>query len=366
MLRRRLILGLVAALFALTALGGAPRAAAGPAAVSAEESGLTLERACTPDTFRPDEWVVMECNQRLTNNGESTLTDITLSIGGTYNGSIPGYFFVWSERDGEFQPVGTGALTFEGRDLEPGQTSVSTLVVLLRMSEGTFESEMSVLVSGEVALTRPFRFVAVAGAAEPPTDLLVTERLAEGAGSGEAQPTAVYETTITNQGSSPVTELIVTNRYTDEAVLVDAQPAPASRNDGVVLASWDLASFGKEALAPGESLVLRTTYGPGEGVECGYVIAGVVVEATVDGQERRYGARAEEGATLGECDYEEMPGGQGGGGGPVAFGRGGEGPAAAEGDVLWAAFVLAGSGVALVAAAMALRRRSRLGRRIYW
>ncbi len=158
-------------------------------------------------------------------------------------------------------------------------------------------------------------------------------------------------------------------------VFVSGEPAPSTRDPSVELASWDLAAFGKDSLAPGESLVLRTTYGPTSDAPCGYVMPGVVVEATVDGQQRRYGAMAEEGADVGTCDYEEMPGGQGGGGEIVDGGdgyevppeampvtglpHGGEGSAAAEGDVLWAAFVLGGGGGALVAAAIALRRRVR-------
>ena len=357
MLSRRLVLGLVAPLLVLTIFSGAPDMAAGPAMVSAEEPGLALERSCTPDTFRPDEWVAVECDQRLTNNGDSTLTDISLSIGG-YNGPLPNYFFVWSERDGELQPVGTGALTFEGRDLEPGHTSVSTLVVLLRMSEGTFESELRVSVGEQLVLTRPFRFVATAGAAAPPTDLVVTEEPVAGPAGEEAVPTATFETKITNQGSSAVTQLRATVRHGEYVTFVGAEPSPSSRNPSVQLVFWDLAAFGKESLAPGESLMLRTTYGPGADYGCGSVTSGVVVEATVDGQERRYGAQSEEGATVGECRYEEEEYGSGGGV-PTGFGRGGEGPAGREVDLLWAVAVLTAGGASLVGAALALRRRAR-------
>src|SRR4030042_1677321 len=102
MLSRRLVLGLVAPLLVLTIFSGAPDMAAGAAGGGAGGAG-----------------------------------------GGA--GGLP--------------PVGTGALTFEGRDLEPGHTSVSTLVVLLRMSEGTFESELRVSVGEQLVLTRPFQFV---------------------------------------------------------------------------------------------------------------------------------------------------------------------------------------------------------------
>jgi len=320
---------------------------------------VAFEHVCTPDTFRPDEWVVIECVARSTNQSQDTLSDINWSVGGIYDGSIPDYFFVWSKRDGEFQRVGIGDLTYGGYDLRPGQTVETRTVLLLRMSEGTFETQADLWVGAREVLKKPIRFVAEQGAAAPPTQLVVTEGPAYEMGSGEAVLAVTYETKIMNKGSSPVTELKVTGRYTEGVVLGDAKPAPVSRNDEGQIVSWDLVSFGKESLAPGESLVLRTTYGPASDFGCGWVSSGVVVEATVDGVERRYGARVEEEAFVGECNYEGMPGGQGGGGGPVALGRGGEGPAAAEGDVLWAAFVLAGGGVALVAAAMALLRRSR-------
>jgi len=325
---------------------------------AAEELGLTFEHKCTPDTFRPGEWVVVECVARSANEGRDTLTDISWSVGGTYSGTLPDYFFVWSKRDGEPQPANTGGLMFGGYDLRPGQTAETRTVLLLRMSEGTFETELDLTAQGweVLVLTKPIRFVARAEAADPPGDLLVTKELVGGPAGEEAMPTATYETRITNQGSSPITELRVTDRYSYSMVRVDVQPAPASRTDELQIASWDLASFEKESLAPGESLVLRTTYGPDEMIDCEYATTGVVVEATVDGQERRYGARAEEGAELGECDYGGMHGGRGGGGGPVAFGRGGEGPSSSGGDARWAAAFLAAGGATLMGAASRERR----------
>ena len=300
-------------------------------------------------------------------------------------GSLPDYFFVWSKRDGEFQRVGIGGLVFGGYYLRPGQTVETRTVLLLRMSEGAFETELELSAGEREVMTKPIRFVVTAEAADPPGDLLVTKELVGGPAGEEAAPTATYETKIMNQGSSAVSQLTVADRYGEHftrmtadpeeepnvyllskrPILVSAEPAPSNENPSVQLASWDLAAFGKESLAPGESLVLRTTYGPGESDDCGDVIPGVVVEATVDGVEQRYGARAED-VTVGTCRAGNrpgaaIPGGEGSGSavGAVAPPSGGEGPAAAEGDVLWAAFVLAGGGGALVAAALALRRRSR-------
>jgi len=171
----------------------------------------------------------------------------------------------------------------------------------------------------------------------------------------------IYRTTATNQGSSAVTGLQLTERYNGESLFLEAAPPPESEQPDVQIATWDLPALGKESLAPGESVIVDTAYSARVSDGCAFVEAGVIVEATVDGATQRYGARAEDNPVRIEpCLADETSGGTGGRGGPVAFGRGGEGPAAAEGDVLWAAFVLVGGGAALVvAAAMALRRRSR-------
>jgi hypothetical protein len=377
--RGRWLAWLVAIVVAPTLLMAAARGAAGPAPVSAEELGLAFEHTCTPDTLRPNEWAVIECVARSTNQSQDTLSDVGWSVGGTYSGTVPGYFFVWSKRDGEFQPVGTAGLIFGGYDLRPGQTVETRTVLLLRMAEGTFETGLDLSVGGREVLTQPNRFVAKAEAADPPKDLLVTNELVGGPAGEEAMPTATYETKIMNQGSSAVTQLRVTDRYDEYLTLVSPEPAPSTQSPSVELASWDLAAFGKDSLAPGESLVLLTTYGPAADYDCGYVMSGVVVEATVDGQERRYGARAEEEATVGECDSGGTTEGPIGGGDtivggerrPVESGRGGpsgplaappatgEGPSPSGGDAWWAAAVLAAGGASLIGAALALRRRSR-------
>jgi hypothetical protein len=108
---------------------------------------------------------------------------------------------------------------------------------------------------------------------------------------GDGVASATYGTIVVNRGSSAITELKVTNRYSDPAVLVEAEPAPASEKAAFDLATWDLASFGKESLAPGESFVLATTYGHASEGGCGYVTSGVVVEAVVGSERQLYGAR---------------------------------------------------------------------------
>ena len=101
------------------------RAAPPPTPVpTLDPATVAFEHTCTPDTIRPDEWVVIECVARTTNESQDALTDVGWSVGGTFDGPIPTSFFVWSKRDGEFQPLGTGhALRIGGYNLKPGQTA---------------------------------------------------------------------------------------------------------------------------------------------------------------------------------------------------------------------------------------------------
>ena len=395
MLRRRLILGLVAALFALTALVGAPRAVPDPAPVSAAEMGLTFEDVCTPDTFRPNEWVVIVCDIRLANEGHDPLSRISVRIGSS-KGVTPDYFWMWYTINGDFVPVEGGALSF-GRALgilEPGEVTISRLVGLVRMpEEGTTDLYEMVSVGRQDVLPFAMRLTATATAAAPSGGLLVTKRLAGQQTDSYGMASATYVTTVTNQGSGPIRELKVTDRYSDPVVLMAAEPAPVDEKAAFELAFWDLASFDKDSLAPGESLVLTTTYGHVSDDGCGSAAGGVMVEATVGGQKQFYGVRPDSGewAEVGDCPDENGPGGgddgtgvrdgQGGGGGgygvppeampipprPPATGLalGDEGPTPSGGDVWWAA-ALAVGGASLVGAALALRRWARLGPRIYW
>jgi hypothetical protein len=385
MLRRRLILGLVAALFALTALGGAPRAATKPAAVSAEEMGLTFEDVCTPDTFRPNEWVVIVCDIRLANEGHDPLSRISVRIGSS-KGVTPDYFWMWYTINGDFVPVEGGALSF-GRALgilEPGEVTISRLVGLVRMpEEGTTDLYEMVSVGRQDVLPFAMRLTATATAAAPSGGLLVTKRLASQQTDSYGMANATYLTTVTNQGSGPIKELKVTDRYSDPVVLMAAEPAPVGEKAAFELAFWDLASFDKDSLAPGESLVLKTTYGHVSDDGCGSAAGGVMVEATVGEQKQFYGVRPDSGewAEVGDCQPgggdegtgvgdgqgggEGIPGG-GDGGPPVAAPATGEGPSPVGGNAWWMTAALAVGGALLVGAALALRRRARLGRRIYW
>jgi hypothetical protein len=373
---------LVAVVAAPLLLMAAPRTGDGPAPVSAEELGLTFENTCTPDTFRPNEWVVVECDSRLANEGEDPLVNTMARIGSP-RGVTPDYFWMWYMLNGEFTPISGSALSIgrEGGVLEPGQSAESRLVVLLRMpGEGTYESDLTLSVGQQDVLTQPIRYTATAEAAAPPAGLEVAHWLMSEQVDGDGVASATYGTIVVNRGSSPITELKVTNRYSDPAVLVEAEPAPASEKAAFDLATWDLASFGKESLAPGESFVLATTYGHASEGGCGYVTSGVVVEAVVDGERQLYGARPdpEEWAMVGDCQDEDRPGGgdggasvgdgQGGGEGipgggdggpPVAAPATGEGMAPQGGYAGWAMAFLAAGGASLVGAAQVMRRRSR-------
>jgi hypothetical protein len=324
------------------------RAAAVPPPEPAAQAALaTLEISCTPSTFRIGEWVTVECVTHVVNRGDRPLSNVSVSIGSS-SGDIPDTYDMWGTRDGKLSPLEPDTPIFRDYGvLQAGQSTESHNVMLLRMSRRTFESEFNLVVGGQTLSKATVRFLATAEAQEPPTDLAVTEELASGGWAGGEQA-VTHETKITNRGSRTVDSLTLTERFSP-AVLQSAYPPPESKEDALELATWSLASFGKESLAPGESLVLRTIYGPKGGSVCEYVGGGAVVEATVATERERYGARFA--GYSGFC---------------VRDVGSGEGPAVAEGGVVWVAFVLAGGGVALVGAALALRRRARLGPRIHW
>ncbi len=317
---------------------------------------VSLDVTCSPDMFQPNTWVVLVCTTRVTNNGENAVPSGTLNVG-SESGPIPEYYWVSNVRNGQYVPVSTGDLVFDTKPLQPGETFEFTLTGLDRMSEGTWRGNDTLIIGGEEVVRIPLKLVGYGNATTPAEHLDVTTTLVNG-GPDEMTPlpSAIYETEISNRGSNPVTALTVTERI-DDLNLVDAAPGSSSRNNDVNLVSWDLASFGKDSLAPGESLVLRTTYGPVDTSVCIGVSAALVVEAHFGGTTERYGLRPSDSALLGDCSFEEgIPGGRGG---PTAFGQGGEGPAEATFDFIWTAAFLAAAGAGLVAAAFVARRRLR-------
>jgi len=349
--RRTLWLAVALVLLTSVPLGTMPAAA--------DASQISVETTCGPNTFRPDEWVVFECVVRFANRGDTPVSGDVISSLTSSRGVIPEYFFMWETVDGRPVPIGTEALSFGGEgNIAAGQTIETRVGVLLRMPrEGAYESDWQTMVVDEILpSTGPLRFEAKSDAAEPPENLLVTKKLVDPeTAEGSGTDVATYETMIANEGSEPATALTITDRA-DFVELIEAQPAPAGRADEFHLVTWDLASFGKKSLAPGESIVVRMTYGPIDEPGCSYASSGVVVEAEVDGRVERYGTRPREEALVGDCDYDNTAGGRGG---PVAFGSGGEGPIESTFDFVWAAMFLATGGAALVGLATFLRRRLR-------
>ena len=189
---------------------------------------VSFEVTCTPDTFQPDVWVAVECTSRITNNGPEPLSDMTVNVGGTI-GVIPNYYWMWYIRDGQYTPIGISDLSFgEAGALQPGQTTASRLVLLLQMSEGTYETTDTVDVGGREGASAPIKFTASSGAEAPPKDLLVTRTLVgEPALEGTPVAAATYETKVTNRGSSAVTALTITDR-SDAIPFVGAEPAPSA------------------------------------------------------------------------------------------------------------------------------------------
>jgi len=346
------------ALFVLTALLPAAIAYAQPSAPPVAPGTVSLDVTCSPDTFQPDTWVVVVCDTRLTNNGNEAIGAGGVNVG-SESGPVPEYYWVSLVRDGRYEPVASASLGFDTQPLQPGETFEFTLTALMRMSEGTWRGTDALFVGEEEVVRVPLKLVADSDAATLPENLRVTTTLTNGEPDELTPlPSAIYETVIENRGPTPVTALTLTERI-DNVNLINVDPAPSSifREDELSLVSWILPSFDIDSLAPGESLLVRTEYGPIDASGCSGVSTGLVLEANVGGTIERYGLRPSSAALLGDCSFEE--GTSGGRGGPIGFGRGGEGPGEATFDVVWTAAFLAVGGATLFALATLARRRGR-------
>ena len=188
--------------------------------------------------------------------------------------------------------------------------------------------------------------------------MLVAKKLVQGPPSDEKQPQIdVYETKVTNQSSSTITDLTLTERP-DYYGSVESDASPTTDDAALGLITWDLASFGKDSFASGESLVLRQTYQLSEESGCLPGSSAVIVEATVSGPSWSALAPVPTTNTLefwGTCylgggsgEGAFMPPNTGPGDMPIGFGQVAIGPYCSF-DLLWSATFLAASGATLVA-----------------
>lgn len=274
-------------------------------AMSAEVPPLSVEEKCGPTTFRPNEWVVYECLVRLTNDGNTPLSNVTSGYKSS-SGVIPQYFFVLYELNGKPMPIDPTTTSYGGGyTLQPGQTANVRLDVLVEMpSEGVYDGEWPALVDGVEVPTAPLHFEGKADAPEPPTGLEITLTRVMSSNRKLDPNSTDTQTVIVNRTSQPVTELTITEHWGGDGTLRTADPAASAISLDANLAEWDLASFGKQSLAPGETLVVQKTYEPITEGGCGSVQTGVMVEATIDGEVQRFGAGA--GNTSIGCASEDV------------------------------------------------------------
>ena len=294
----------------------------------------------------------VDCTISVTNNGDSVLSFGGATVG-SYEGTTPEFFTVWSKGDGQFQPVTGNTISWPAVQVAPGATAQVEALALVLMHQGTFRFNLDMSADGQPLAPQPLQYTATPGATDPPTELLVTKTLVENPAECE---TVTFETRVTNQGSAVVTALTLTDRL-DGAVLVAASPSPAAQYADAGLITWDLASLGKQSLAPGESLALRTTYGVAQSWQCAQAGGGVVAEATIGGEQRLYGTRPAV-KLVGNCP--PIP--KCGGGGTVEPPDTGEGTGRHNSDLLTAMAALATTvGTLLLAAGAWGARRRRAG-----
>jgi len=275
---KSLLLGVAVALTVL-ALGSGSSA-------SAQSSPLKIERTCTPEVFRPNEWTVVHCLMSVTNVSDAPLSNISSGYSGS-SGVVPDYYFMFYEVDGTARSIDPTGLSFgTGGTLQPGQTANVRLDTLLRMpSEGAYDGEWPARVNGEVVSgSPPLHYEARADAADPPTDLTVSQVGHQKGGS------VVFETTITNNSRSAVTQLTATEHYGSSEQPAKTQFEPSESIPEAGLLKWDLASLGVQSLAAGEGVTFSTTYSLDD--PSFPARSGVMVEATVDGKDQLYGYSA--------------------------------------------------------------------------
>lgn len=341
--------------------------------VEAAPARIRIEHQCAPSVMRPGEWTAVECITRYINESDQAGPAGRVLIVPATTGPVVETFFIQVRRDGELLPVGTSPTSFEAEGLAPKQTVETRATLLMNIqTEGESRSELR-LVSreGQVAASTPLVFVGDEQAADPPKELSASRRFMVVQGP-EGGHRALYVVTVTNASTHGVTALTITARHDGPAALIEADPAASSQNALAGLTTWDLSSFGKDSLAPGESLTLRAAYGLSEEPGCGSVTAAAVVKATVGGQEKSYAVGPMNSGWFGECRPPEPPptpvdGGDGAGGPPEGTGRPpivlpATGQALKAGGGAWqreAAAALAVAGLLALTAASAVRSRMR-------
>lgn len=367
---------------ALLALATLPPATVAQAQQPA--SDVSMEVTCTPEAYPPNEWVIIQCFTRITNNGDKAIPAGEVDVISSNPLIIaPEYHWISYFHDGRYWPISDGTLTFPTDEIPPGQTFESTVTELSRMSEGTWRGSANFNVDDNELASVDLRQTASSDVPALPNDIEATTQLANGQAfnpdvAPAPLPTAIYETRIVNKGSAAVTELTLSQRY-DYAELVKVEPRPtsATHEEDYNLLSWDLSAFGLESLGPGESLLVRTEFGPVSPSDCGSVSESVIVEAKSGDSTQHYGARPENGdVLLGECNFDDNSGVPGGRGGPegtlddsamlppatgpfgiASLASGGEGAEEKTFDAVWTAAFLATAGAGLVGAALVARRR---------
>jgi len=268
-----------------------PAATPTPAAVD----GLVFEFSCSPGVFRPRAATVVECVTRYSNQGEEVRPAGRAELIPARSGPVIQYTLVWMEVNGERVPVDAHQTVFPGQELAPGETvEVRTVVVMTAQAEGVSESELRVIsADGQVITSVPIVYTVTEEAADPPTGLSMESTV------GLRGSESSYVLTVTNRSAEEVNALTLTLRY-ENASLLDAEPAALVDDASQQLVSWDLASFGRQSLAPGESLELRTSLALDvAGCRTARVIA--VAEAATGEDTQRYGLGPQDISPLASC-----------------------------------------------------------------
>ncbi len=328
-----LALGIILALGLLTA-GSSPAAG--------QRSRLEVVMTCSPEVFRPEEWVAFECVARLTNTSDTPIEHIRAGVVSS-KGAIPESFRILYRINGVPKDPETVG---ENGALQPGQTDEFRLVTLLRMnSEGAYEGDWRVWSDEEVLAAMPIRYEARLGAADPPQTIEVIQIPVPRLTGGHL----TYQTTITNHSETSVTDVRLFERYGEGVKLVSSEPAGSQDPRDQYLLTIPIRS-----LAPGQTTSVRTDYEAEHFGDCPYVESAVLVEAIISGDTELFAARTENEAICTETLLPSSAAGHAPLSAPPVAGAGPTGDAI---DSSWLAVSLLVGGVGLIGTAFVIRRR---------
>lgn len=350
------LLILAATLAVVAVLGGATQGHTAPE--------LKYDGGCGPNELRPNEYAVIACWFRIENAGTGVASNLSLffdfapDLASPLAGSI---FAFDNTANGEPQPFDTIPLSPELPDLEAGESlELGARLIFRAPHEESYGFDAQLYRDGSQIDSKIIKWDAVADAAYPPTNLVLTSTLITDLAKQPASPpaalsepgepeveTAEYELAVRNQSDQTMTDVTVLYKYTGDVALVSSDPpAPAGTSD-IPIAQWDVGD-----LAPGEQARISVVFAPISG--CASLSTAMVATARAGDTLETYAARPQDFVAVGSsCNRSDVYG--------FGMAKGGTGPAerTSTGSPLQVALALAFVGTLAIVGAAGMNRARR-------